>query len=163
MGKKEPLYTDATKLVAKAMFLGIKNAPEEVVTSLIAKAITATAKKGMRSPQSDGSKEAFHLACSRKIKRQFMKDIDKVYFAHEKGKDDEKIKSAIESYVKLEENEHVILVYDPTFLGSAEEGIALTTKRVFVCEGKRKQSVRYRYLKAVSCKPDGKEIIRSAT
>jgi len=163
MGKKEPPYTDTTKLVAKAMFLGIKNAPEEVVTSLIAKAITATAKKGARSPQGEGTKEAFHLACSRKIERQFMKDIDKVYFAHKKGKDEEKIQSAIASYVKLEENERVILVYDPTFLGSAEEGIALTTKRVFVCEGMRKQSVRYRYLKAVSCKQDGKEMILERT
>lgn len=55
------------------------------------------------------------------------------YYAHKGGKDAEKIRKAEDAYASMwmDDEEELVLVYDATIFGSADEGVALSTKRVF--------------------------------
>ena len=112
-----------------------------------------------------GEKKAieFCLHCSRLIKYQVMTETSKIYFVHQFGTDEEKISNALRAYVRLEENENVVMIYDPTFFGGAEEGIALTTERIFFCKGKETHFVHYRHIKDASWKEGSEEIVLERT
>ena len=55
------------------------------------------------------------------------------YYAHKGGKDAEKIRKAKDAYASMwmDDEEEIVLVYDATVFGSADEGVALSTKHVF--------------------------------
>ena len=100
----------------------------------------------------------FCLHCATKIANRFMADTSKIYFAHRIGEDEDKISKAIQSYALLKENEDVVIAYDSTIFGGADEGIALTTKRLFYCQGESKMNVRYSNIKDVHWE-EGKEAL----
>lgn len=55
------------------------------------------------------------------------------YYAHKGGKDAEKIRKAKDAYASMwmDDDEEIVLAYDATIFGSADEGVALSTKHVF--------------------------------
>ena len=55
------------------------------------------------------------------------------YYAHKGGKDAEKIRKAEDAYASMwmDDEEELVLVCDATIFGSADEGVALSTKHVF--------------------------------
>lgn len=58
---------------------------------------------------------------------------DTFSYAHHGGEDAEKIQRAEAAYApaRKEDGEELLLVYDATFFGSADEGVALSTKNVY--------------------------------
>lgn len=69
------------------------------------------------------------------------------YYAHKGGKDAEKIRKAEAAYasVWMDDEEEIVLVYDATIFGSADEGVALSTKHVFYKNDSNGLSLSFEY------------------
>ena len=73
---------------------------------------------------------SFGTDCAEELEMQCGDDF---YYAHRGGKDAEKFQKAEAAYASTwaDDEEELVLVYDATIFGSADEGVALSTKHVF--------------------------------
>ena len=67
---------------------------------------------------------------AQQIETQYPK-CNEFYYFHKMGKDIKKISKANKAYARVEDGETIVVVYDPTLFGSADEGISLSNQKVY--------------------------------
>lgn len=107
-------------------------------------AIGAAAKKLFITGEIDGVHEDYLLGIdensvsagickelAKKLKNKYP-ELTGVYFCHLTGKDTQKITKAMKTFAPVESGENLILMYDSTLFGGADEGLALSDRTLYV-------------------------------